>query len=321
MEENFSNSELIQLSIQRLSEEIDTVASERLDQLLKESDDNQKAFDDLKKIWEGSGIAAGMTQDEVSEEWFRLKKEMKATKSSSFSMLKIAASIALIISVTLAVIFLQKSDQEELAASNIASTTLNDGSKVTLNANSRLTYPSQFEDVNREVNLSGEAFFEIEKDPEKPFIIHTDAIDVTVLGTSFNVRSLDNESTASVTVATGIVRVNSNGNSIQLVQGEKGILDKQSGKLFKVVNDDKNYLSWKTKTFQFDNLPLSDVINILNNAYQSSIELKNSDIVNCPVTVGFEKQSLNSILEVLKATLDLEIEKNDNVILLTGNGC
>lgn len=321
MEENFSNSELIQLSIQRLSGEIDTLASERLDQLLKESEDNQKAFDDLRKIWEGSGKAAGMTQDEVSEEWFRLKKEMKATKSFSFSPLRIAASISLIISVTLAIIFLQKSDQEELVASNIVSTTLNDGSIVTLNAKSRLTYPSKFEDKNREVNLSGEAFFEIEKNPDKPFIIHTDAIDVTVLGTSFNVRSLDNESIASVTVATGIVRINSNGNSIQLVEGEKGILDKQSGKLFKVVNNDKNYLSWKTKTFQFDNLPLTDVINILNNAYQSSIELKNSDIVNCPVTVEFEKQSLNSILEVLKATLDLEIEKNDNVILLSGNGC
>jgi transmembrane sensor len=84
---------------------------------------------------------------------------------------------------------------------------LADGSSVTLNADSRLKYPASFDGPTREVYLTGEAFFDIQKDPDHPFIIHTDKMIIRVLGTSFNVKSYPGDASMETTLLQGSVEV------------------------------------------------------------------------------------------------------------------
>ena len=91
--------------------------------------------------------------------------------------------------------------------------------------------------------------------------------------------------------------------------------------LFKTINEDPNFISWKTKEFVFIDTPLGDVVLILNNAYQSTLYLENENLLSCPVTVSFKGQSFEAILEVLKATLNLETQKNSSGIAISGQGC
>lgn len=236
--------------------------------------------------------------------------------------MKIAASIVLVVAAGIIFYQLTNNTAEHLIAEQILVQSLQDGSTVTLNAKSELSYPLVFSDKSiREVRLKGEAFFEVEKNPEKPFIIKTSTVRVEVLGTSFSVTSRDGEPTSSVIVASGSVAVRYGGKSLVLKPNEKAILDRSSGRLFKVINDDPNYLSWKTKVFVFDDTPLDKVVANLSNAYQTEIRLSTENLRECPVTVSFNNQSLNTILEILKATLGLSIEKTDGRFEISGQGC
>lgn len=321
MKENIENhNEIIHLANLKFTGEATTQDITRLEELIADSDENKQFFSELEKVWDGTDKAAGITTEEINEEWIRLRGEIRKSAKKSFSPMKIAASIALLVAVGIAVFLLQNDNQTNLIAEQIQNQTLEDGTIVTLNAESELSYPKAFSDEKREVNLKGEAFFEVEKNPEKPFIIKTPTIEVEVLGTSFSVRSREGETTSSVVVASGSVAVKYRNKSITLKPNEKAVLDRSSGSLFKLINDDPNYLSWKTRDFVFDDTPLEKAVENLSNAYQIDIRLA-ENIQTCPVTVSFDNQSLDAILEVLKATLDLTVEKTSVGIEISGQGC
>lgn len=322
MKENTDdNNELVHLATQKLTGEATAQEENRLETLLNKSEENRKFYSELKKVWEESNKASGITTQEINDEWVRIRGEIRKSKKKSFSFMKIAASIALLVAIGIAFFWFQNDDTEQLVVEEVKVQSLQDGSLVTLNAASQLSFPETFSDEVREVELKGEAFFEVEKNPEKPFIIKTPTIEVEVLGTSFSVRSRDREATSSVIVASGSVVVKFGDSRLVLSPDEKAILDRSSGRLFKVVNDDPNYLSWKTRRFVFDDTSLEKVMENLSNTYQVDIQLKTANIRDCPVTVSFDNQSLEAILEVLKATLDLSIEKTSKGLEISGQGC
>ena len=316
------HNEIIQLSTRKFTGEASAEEAERLEKLISENEENHLLYKELVGVWDGTDKAKGITQKDVSEEWLRLRREIRNADKKSFSFLKIAASVALIATVGIAFFLFQNDKTTYLIAEQVQAQTLQDGSIVTLNAESELSYPAEFLDKGtREVNLKGEAFFEVERNPEKPFIIHTPSVQIEVLGTSFSVRSRNEEKTTTVIVASGSVKVSGNSNALVLKVNEKAIFDKESGKLFKVVNDDPNYLSWKTKQFTFDDRPLHEVAKSLSTAYQTSIRLMAESINDCPVTVSFDGQSLDAILEILSTTLDLTVEKTSEGFEISGKGC
>ena len=322
MKENAENhNEIIELASRKFAGEASAQDKARLEALLNESEANKQYYAELVKVWDGTEKAAGITPAEINEEWIRLRGEIRKSQKKSFSFMKIAASIALLAAVGIAFFWLQNDKMERLVADQMQEQTLEDGSIVTLNADSELRYPKNFSnEASREVKLKGEAYFEVEKNPEKPFVIKTPTVEVEVLGTSFSVRSREGESTSSVVVSSGSVAVKYGGNRLELKPNEKAILDRSSGRLFKVINDDPNYLSWKTKRFVFDDTPLEKAVENLSNAYQVDIRLA-KNIQTCPVTVSFDNQSLEAILEVLKATLELSVEKNSKGFEISGQGC
>ncbi len=322
MKNEAEHNEFITLAVKKLSGEASADELHQLHSLIDAKAENRRLFEELEETWISSEKARGITVTEIDEEWQRLEKAMQpAISVATFpAWLKLAASIALLVSVSLLIFQLSRNDQETLVAEGkIITKTLSDGSLITLKAGTEMKYNPGFSEDRREILLDGEAFFEVARDIERPFIVHTHSIVVTVLGTSFNVKA-DESETAEVVVVDGLVSVKFGGKEVTLNPTEKAVAVIASENLSRTKNEDPNFLSWKTMQFHFNNTPLKQVVADLNHAFQSAIYV-DENLQNCPVTVSFDGQKLESILRVLEATLNLSIKEQGNQKLLTGPGC
>ena len=194
---------------------------------------------------------------------------------------------------------------------------LPDGSTVYLNGNSILTYPAKFSASQRRVELKGEAFFKVTKEPSRPFIIQTNDAKVQVYGTSFNVRSLSNKHRVEVWVNSGLVGLspnNTKSGAIILHKGEFGLLE--GGKAKKLPLDEPNYVSWHTKVFRFDGTPLPKVVAVLSRAYAKPVVLADSSLRQLKLTASFDGARLNTVIKSICLTFDLSWEEKNNEITL-----
>ena len=159
--------------------------------------------------------------------------------------------------------------------------TLSDGTKVLLNAASTLTYPAEFNGKGtREVTLEGEAYFEVAKNPGRPFIVKTAKQDIEVLGTSFNVNAYGNETTTKTTLLTGSVRVNAlssshpSGTSRILTPNQQSIIDDhETGITVKEVNPEAA-IAWKNGLFNFHGLSIDEALKQVERWYDIQIIYK-----------------------------------------------
>lgn len=199
--------------------------------------------------------------------------------------------------------------------------TLSDGSVIRLNHNSEVIISEDFMQGTREVELKGEAFFDVAHNPDQPFIIHANESDVEVLGTSFNVKSLPNQSNVQVAVVDGRVAFknkNSTSNtealSVTLSKGQYGYMDIQKRT---ILVDDlavENYLAWKSGTFEFEDLTLQQVCTQLSRLYGIECTYSDEQIQNLLLTASFSNESVEKTLEVIALSLDIEYEQNEESV-------
>ncbi len=203
-------------------------------------------------------------------------------------------------------------------SNNIQTVILPDGSIVDLNINSKLTYPKQFSDKQRAVELEGEAFFSVSKNPNKAFVIKTLGKEIKVLGTSFNVKTNSKTRQVKVFVKTGKVKfyeVNNTQKQLTLEAGFVGIIDKNIAKKQKIK--DPNYLAWKTKYFDFSyGERMEEIIKKLNAAYHVNIVLENKNLNNKIVYTTYNNHSLDTVLQLIAIVNNLKIEKKEDKIVL-----
>lgn len=200
---------------------------------------------------------------------------------------------------------------------------LPDGSRVTLNAHSSLTYPETFDGEKRSVSLKGEAFFDIERDTTQPFIISAGHASIQVLGTSFLVRD-DKDSGVSVLVKTGKVKLYSTKNqnaAVVLVKDEQGFLADTGERPVKQTIENINYLSQYDKVLRFENTPLNLVLKDLEKQYGVVFNVQQSTIDGCKITAKFEESTLDDILETLKIYFTWNIQQNGDTVTIRGKGC
>jgi len=193
---------------------------------------------------------------------------------------------------------------------------LPDGSKVKLNHGSVLTYPNKFTGKFREVSLTGEAFFNVTRNPEKPFIIKTNGASIKVLGTSFNVYAYAESSTVEVIVKTGKVELHelglsekSEGGKILLLPGEQGTFNKQNRTIAKETTFNHNNLSWYTHEIEFKYTRLADVFQTLKRAYNLQITVDKKVDLNQELNATFSQQQPDYIMEVIALTQNLNLKK------------
>lgn len=255
----------------------------------------------------------------------QIKLETNKSTNSGWgrSLLKYAASVIILLGVAMAGYYaiMHNGDKEvvvkhvvkENLAGQKSTITLPDGSTVKLNAESTLTYGESFNGNVREVNLQGEAFFMVVKNPRAPFIVKTGALKATVLGTSFNVRNFSEESDIQIALETGSLRVegnNPNGNkgNLILAPNEMTRYTKSSGEMVKIGFDHEEMLAWKNNTIYFNKASLTEVERKLERWFGVNIVLNNQPNAAVSLSTTFTNQSLENILETLKFTLGFEYE-------------
>lgn len=200
---------------------------------------------------------------------------------------------------------------------------LPDGSVVTLNHDTKISYPDQFTGPTRDVQIEGEAYFEVAPDAGHPFLIRAGEAEIKVLGTTFSVNAYPASERVEVVVETGKVQIrkvemNRTGiNEVTLDPGDRGILSGAGGGLVKSRNDNPNFLSWKTREFVFDRVPLKEVMQQLNKVYQVTVKANEPAVENLLLTARFEGRSLDFILKVIEMTHDLRTEQKNDYYLIT----
>ena len=244
---------------------------------------NQKIFDSYKKTWQ---LSNKFTEQEVldidiEKEWTKIYNELnfatpkidikeKNFKTKILSFKTIAIGLAAILIISLSLFFLFSTGQKTLIAENeILETKLSDGSHITLNKNSSIKYSKKFNKRTRNIKLTGEAYFIVEHNPNKPFIVETENFYVEVVGTEFFVSSYADN--CEVIVSTGKIKVynKTNKNSpIILQSGEKASINITESVIHKEKNTNRNFLSWKTGKIVFNHQKLSEVSLILENIYK-----------------------------------------------------
>jgi transmembrane sensor len=307
---------------------------------VKASSDNKKIFEEYHKTWLNLEKERIEKNIDIDDEWNNISlKTIKAPKEAKIIQFKpdlkpnifarvlkyAAVFILLAISAIAMYYYFNKPGTKQLIAKTDAiESKLPDGSSVTLNKGSVLEYPEKFEKDKRSVKLKGEAYFNVTHDDTKPFIIAADDIMVEVLGTSFYVNSDNENGKVEVILTSGKVAVyhkDKPEDKVILVPGEKVELSKNKEEVVKTVNEDENYLAWKTKKLIFTDEPLNEIVKTLNKVYRSNIQLKSNNISNCRITATFDNQSLDAVLNVIEATVDVNVDKTADMIQLSGKGC
>jgi transmembrane sensor len=298
---------------------------------------NNKLVDDISKIWNDTRLVVVDTDKyNVDAAWEKINKriiefEQQATivrplYPATKTRWLVAASIAALVVLSVSVYFFNKG-KELITASTLQGQMqeilLADGTKVILNKNSSFTYPGKFSGDTREVNLQGEAFFEVAKNAEKPFIIQTPTSSVRVVGTSFNVRAYDAEQSVEVNVVTGKVAFGdkSGKNKVLLLPGNKGSMSKRDSKIAVDKTYESNFSAWQTKKISFSGTKLDRVLGTLENYFEVEFKVSDQKIYNCSFTGNFEQPNINEVLDVLSASMGITWTKSGTIYTLQGEGC
>lgn len=184
---------------------------------------------------------------------------------------------------------------------------LSDGTKVTLNAGSRLIFPHRFTGKYRKVYLKGEAYFDVEKNSEHPFIVNTDDMNITVLGTEFNLKNNDSEDELEVVLVEGEVSLTESGifhlpgKEIKLKPNQKAVYNKQE-KITSVESDVNvlYYISWKSGVLEFNTESIVNVFNKLSRYYNVQFVTESSVELHRKISGKLDlKDSLEAVMKVV----------------------
>lgn len=201
-----------------------------------------------------------------------------------------------------------------------ANVVLPDGSKVWVNSDSRLSYGSRFNQKERVLSLEGEAYFEVTPDKDRPFIVETDELAVRALGTSFNVKSYEEEKDVSTVLMTGKVEVTSDYDRLVLNPNERIVFNKQTGHMEKsTVENTGDYINWKYNALTFNGETFENIVHTLERYYNTRIVFESETLKKYRFTGTPGNTSLESILQILSLTSPLSYEVRDSMIILREN--
>ena len=208
---------------------------------------------------------------------------------------------------------------------------LPDGSQVKLNSGSKLVFPRSFAANTREVFLEGEAFFEVEKNPGRPFIVRSGDLVTTVLGTSFNIKAYPEEEAIAVTVATGKVKVRKDAatdestktthQEMELSPNQQAIYSLTGDGITKHDVDATKYLSWSNGTLHFEETRFEEVIITLSRWFDVEFEVVNEGLNDCLIIGEYKNASMHTVLESLKVVLGIEYEFTEKGVKIDGRSC
>lgn len=363
------NDRFIELASKKLSNEISSDEEKELQHCLANSSGYRLQFEALSAYWKSSDteyadnalafqkIKSKIKSQEVAPENNPETRTLK--KRPLFYLWRAAAAVVL--AAGCSYFFYSKLSTPTNSAAGLKPSTwqnkstfvreksailLTDGTRITLNSKSSLRYPASFTGKTREVYLSGEAFFDVHKDHDHPFIIHTEKMNIKVLGTSFNVKSYPNDSSSETTLIKGAIEVTLDdrpSDRIILKPSEKLIVkkgtianvQKKQDKLvpaadadsgtqyvltsFTRLHQDDNVVletSWTQNKLIFRDENFADLANRMERWYGVSIQFKNDDMKKYRFTGTYQKESINEALDALQLTEKFHYKIKDSAVYI-----
>ncbi|NML19738.1 DUF4974 domain-containing protein [Pseudoflavitalea sp. G-6-1-2] len=291
--------------------------------LLRDADHDQELRQLVSEAYTALGQTSVTYVDETGNlvlpepEWLTQPEDEKPVKKKrSYAALVITAGIAATVG---GVYLMNKKEAAPKPAMSVSSTErseyrfllLPDSTEVWLNAASTLEYPADFGKSNRNVYLSGEAYFDVKHQAQQPFIIHTGKIATTVLGTAFNIKAYADLSNVTVAVSRGKVKVQyldkevatlTTGQQVRVNNNGSGIADKRSGL--------QQVAAWQQGKLAYDDEPVSEIVADLERVYNVSIDVTNDTVSNMRISTSFNRQTgVEKALEILCRLTDAALKQ------------
>lgn len=299
---------------------------------------NQTATEGEKRQFDGFIHALQGKEREAPRElgtqiWRKIERKTLVQKRNTRVLVwRVAASVALILSLGYA--YMELSQTPEPGIEYITKSTergqratlqLPDGSVVRLNSETILEFPEDFGVESRELSLKGEAYFEVERDSLRPFIIRSGMMQTTVLGTSFNVKARERAAQYEVSVTTGRVRVaipEKSQLALVLSPGEQAIASLNDSSLVSLSVNADRYTAWTRNRLVLEDTPLAEVIEQLNSWYDVRIGLDHEAMGQCKLNGEYKLETLENLLEALAFAQEMTYERQgDRQYILKGGPC
>ncbi len=320
--------------IAHLDGELKGEGLKELAEWIAKSDENARYYGQIKDIWEASlkdTAQIAETNDEWSRFLLNIKKEYQSNifrYSSNFQIFFRFAAILIIGFVFGGLVIYFSTIKEPVYVTAIApegsvsKLVLADSTIVCLNSGSQIRYSPETKNKIREVFLEGEAWFNVNRNEDKPFIVHTAWYNVRVTGTRFNVKSYEQDQQISTTLEEGEVIIFSSEHlklteNIKLKPGEQAVFNKKNREIVVKNVDTKLFTSWRNNKLTLLNLSVKDMIVLFERKYGVDIEVIDKDILNYHYTGTIKNESMLEMLEIIKFTLPIKYKVEGQKIMIS----
>ena len=293
----------------------------RLKSWLELDPENRRIFDEENELWQEASIQTKFENYKNDSVWLSISSKLGLGKSrvksvtllrnNYFRILIAAACIACLLAIGgISLWFVSRNSfHQMIAGSTIVETKegekariiLSDSSEVILNSDSRVQYVGDYNLADRRVKLSGEAFFDISTNPEKPFVVQLDHMSISATGTRFNVFSFKNENRVEATLEEGAIRVSVKGKEpINVRSGQQVVYFVNTGAVLVLDVNTDTYTSWKENMLRLNDTPLEEALRRIGRKYNVTFEVTNRDLLELKYTATFIDESVEEVMQMLK---------------------
>jgi len=332
-----SEQDMESLIAAHLRGELNQTDHDQLIRWIAEKEEHRSFYEKTVKAWELSSSAEGTFRVDTNAAWQKVKaKTVNAGNSGTASqtgfltqlwanpLYRAAAAILILALSTWSLSTLLKPVPTIaiMTTNEMKEVVMPDSTHIWLNKNTRLKYKVDYNKNSRQVELEGEAFFDVTHNPEKPFVVNGFRTVIEVKGTSFLVHSRPEEREEFVEVRTGRVLFRpkmsaSSGEGAVLTAGDKGLLDAYMHVTTSKMENKTPVYNWKEQKLIFNNTSLKDVASQMNEYFGVDVKLAEG-LDTCRFTGEFDKPTAEHVLEVISVSADLQWKKEQNKYILSG---
>jgi ferric-dicitrate binding protein FerR (iron transport regulator) len=288
---------------------------------LNRDPENRRIFNQENELWQEASVLTKVENYKTDTAWENISSRLDLGKSNfksvtilsknNLRILIAAATVACLLAIGgLSLWMAERSSFQKSAAASITIATkegekahifLADSTEIILNSESNLLYNGHFNLKDRIVKFSGEAFFNVRTNPEKPFIVQLDQMSISATGTRFNVFSFGNEDCIETTLEEGKIQVLIKGKEpINIKSGQQVVYYVSSKKVLMRDVATDTYTSWKENKLRFNDTPFEEVLRRIGRKYNVKFEVTNRDLLNLKYTATFIDESIEEVMQMLK---------------------
>ena len=296
-----------------------------LSEWLNENEKNRDEFRRLKNYWDADvafkhSVAPALSADKLQQKINVQRRQTARRQLWRNAIPLIAAACLLFIFSTAFFLYNTKDRTSEyytlLTDEHTSNFTLEDGTVITLNKSSRLSYSDKYGKDSRNVKLEGEAYFEVAKDSNKPFQVEMNGASITVLGTHFNVKADAESDDITATLVEGSIRFEGAKQNIVMTPNQQLTFNRSTNKVDVKEIDTETFTAWKDGLLKYKSIPFIELIENLKDIYQVEIRIDDERLADPSITVSGtfdQKQSIEQILKVISCSLPVQWTNNDGI--------